>query len=1101
MSDEYHTIKNGENEIDDFLNEFDKISNGFDKGGSASRKPDDDFLSQETNDHLPSNLPGSRLDRLNESRTRKKGNNRSVISGLGSKPDDIKSKINTKEPTGTDADPGATMVTKRKKKKKYHLNVRRLLLTLACLVGIVCASVGVWALTVINGTPQIDADNLYSMLSENSILYDDEGNEVENLFASGSGLRTNLDYTQMPENLTDAFVAIEDKTFWEHKGFNIVRIFGAIFDGLTSGDSIRGTSTITQQLARNLYLEDTKNIRSIKRKVQEAYYAIQLERQLSKEQIIEAYLNTIYLGSGANGVQAAAQTYFSKDAEDLTLAECAVLASIPKNPSKYSPIKRLDNEDIPDPDSLDFVYRGDTFSIWYQNDFVERQQLALNFMKEQEYIDEAEYQEAMAQDIRAAINPNIDVSTEISSYFADYVVEQVVEDLMFEYDIDEADAKNMIYNGGLRIYSTLNVDIQKIAEAEFESNSNFPSVTGLNKDSAGNARDDKGKILLYKYSNMFDSEGNFTLKPEEYQMNEDGSMTIFKGNRLNFYRTEVQNVIDYSVEFKGIYTIEDGIFYSFSGGYILIPTEYKKRDDDGNLIISKEFFGENSPFELTDTGVVIAKDYYQLTEKVIQPQSAMVIMDYKTGGIKAMVGGRNLSGKLLFNRATSTRQPGSAIKPMAVYSPALQRSVDMVKNGTDTTGKKLWTAASIIDDAPYVVNGKLWPKNWYAGYRGLYTLRQSVEQSVNVNAVQVLTDIGPSTSLAFLKKLGVTSVVESGDVNDMNAAALALGGMTRGISPLQMAAGYGAFPNQGVYTEPISYTKVTNKKSEVLLECVADKEQVMDRGVAFIMTDILRTTVSNGIAGSAAIGSQPTAGKTGTTTDNYDAWFVGITPYYSAALWIGNDMNLELSQGSGSAARLWSKIMKQVHSGLSKGSFPSAENITSIQIDTKSGKLPSELSALDQRGTVRSEYFVTGTAPVDVDDIHVSVTVCADSGYLATPYCSHRETKVMVNRPKGSVTTYGKFVVGDIAYEAPDYYCNLHNIDTSSYPIDPNAVVNPNYIWDGTNYEETDDEKPGNNGNGNNGNGGATDPETPITDSNDDPIVDSNNSNKPGWLN
>ena len=215
-------------------------------------------------------------------------------------------------------------------------------------------------------------------------------------------------------------------------------------------------------------------------------------------------------------------------------------------------------------------------------------------MKDQGLIDEERYQEAINQDIRAAIKPNIDVASEISSYFADYLVNEVVQDLMFEYDLEESAARNMIYNGGLRIYSTLNVPMQKIIETEFEKSSNFPDVTGLNRDKEGNARDANGKILLYKYSNMFDEEGNFTLKPEEYRINEDGSMTVFKGNRLNIYKTEVQGNVEYSVEFKSIYTIEDGIFYTIPTGYILIPSEYKNRDEDGNLVIHKDFFEKTS---------------------------------------------------------------------------------------------------------------------------------------------------------------------------------------------------------------------------------------------------------------------------------------------------------------------------------------------------------------------------------------------------------------------------------------------------------------------------------------------------------------------------
>ncbi len=1072
MSDEFNKNDKGlENnlEIDDFLSKFDDIKKSFEMSDSGHNLIQEEQKDTTVKESVETELSHRRAERLN--------------------------RIRSKDKEEVAEEPMAK-TKKNKKKKKYRVNIKRLLIALACVGVLVGGAVGVWALNVISNTPAINADNIYSMLSENSVIYDDAGNEIENLFESGAGLRTNLNFTEMPEDLTSAFIAIEDKTFWEHQGFNIVRIFGAIWDSITSGKSIGGTSTITQQLARNLYLEDTRSDRTLERKVQEAYYAVQLERQLSKEQIIEAYLNTINLGSGANGVQAAAQTYFSKDVSDLTIAECAVLASIPKSPSRYSPLRRLDNIDIIDPDSLDFVYRGDTFSIWYQDEFLERQRLVLSFMRDQGIIDEEQYQQAINEDIRAAINPDINVSTEISSYFADYLVN------------DETDARNMIYNGGLRINSTLNVAMQKTVEAEFKKNDNFPKVTGLNKDKAGNARDAAGKILLYEYSNMLDQEGNFTLKPEEYKVDEDGSMTVFKGNRLNIYKTEVQGNVDYSVELKGMYTIEDGTFYTISAGYVMIPAEFKGRDDDGNLIIGSDFFGEDCPFSLSEAGMTIPKGYYQLKEKVIQPQSAMVIIDYKTGSIKAMAGGRSLSGKLLFNRATGTRQPGSAIKPMGVYAPALQRSVDMVNNSAVNAETTMWTAASIIDDAPLVLNNKLWPKNWYSGYRGLHTLRRSVEQSVNVNAVKVFNDIGAPTSLAFLKKLGVTSVVESGSINDMNPAALALGGMTNGISPLQMAAGYGTFANQGFYIKPVTYSTVTNKRGEILLENTSAKEQVMDRGVAFIMTDILRTTVSNGIAKAASIGSHAVAGKTGTTTDNYDAWFVGMTPHYSAALWIGNDINLELSQGSVAAARLWSKVMKQVHSGLPQGSFPKAENVTSVTIDTMSGMLPSELSSLDPRGTVRSEYFVTGTAPTETDNVHVAVTVCKDSGYLATPHCHNAESKVMIRRPEGSVITYGNATVGDIEYEAPVYFCNLHNLDTLTYPIDPNVELQPYNPWNGGNegvppWLDWNNGNNGNNGNdGNNGNGtGHDDGAPPVTDSNPNPIVSPGDSQKPEWLN
>ncbi len=992
------TEKYSENETDKFLDKFDKIKEMFNIGMDEKPSENEELV-------FPEKKEEQRRGIMNKNKRKKRN--------------------------------------KSKKTKRYKIHIFRLLAALMVLGLIVLGAVGLWVRTIIQETPEIDADNMYSLLAENSVLYDDEGHELENLYYSGQGLRTNLSYTELPKDLINAFIAIEDKTFWEHKGFNIVRIIGAIVDSLKSGDSIKGTSTITQQLARNLYLPEKKEVRTMTRKIQEAYYARVLERQLSKEQIIEAYLNTIYLGSNSNGVSAAAKTYFSKNVNELTLGECAVLASIPKHPMQNSPMRRLNNTDIDDPDSMDFIYRGENYSLLYQNHFEGRQKLTLAFMLEQGLIDDAQYEAAINEDIRAAINPDLSGENEISSYFADFVISQVINDLMTELDVDESRAKDMVYNGGLRIHSTLNVDMQKIIEDEYTNDKNFPAVVGLNKNKAGDARDSKGKILLYLYSNMIDEDENFTLRPDEYELKEDGSMLVFKNNRLNFYKTEVNKKVDYSVEFKPMYKIDDGKFYTISAGYVLIPAQYKSRDGDGNLIIKKDFFGEDCPFALTDKGMVIPKGYYQLKEKVMQPQSAMVILDYKTGEIKAMAGGRGLTGKQLFNRAISPRQPGSSIKPIAVYGPALQRSADMAKGEPTEGGPTMWTAASVIDDAPLVVNNKLWPKNWYSGYRGLHTLRQSVEQSINVNAVKVQNDLGPETSLKFLKKLGVTTVVESGNINDMNPAAMALGGMTNGIPPLQMAAAYGAFANEGYYVRPVAYTLVTNKRGDPLLENQNRKEPVMDKSVAFIMNDILRTTVTSGIAGSAAIGSHPVAGKTGTTTDNYDAWFVGMTPYYAAALWIGNDINLELSQGSVSAARLWSKIMKQVHAGLPQGSFPKGENVVSATIDTKSGKLPSALSALDPRGTVKSEYFSAGTVPTEEDDMHVLVSICADTNYLATPYCPNAVEKVMIKRPEDWVYTYKNITVGDIAYEAPIYYCNHHNPDIYSYPIDPEKTLHP----------------------------------------------------------
>lgn len=1040
-------FKDNNPEIDDFLQQFhrpEKVEDSFDQITNRFEKkygtgPLDPPAVEQPAEESPAPVKSNRMERL---RSKQSGG---LLAGRSKK---TKRSERFKDQQKEEHSSGDNMARsdKKKKKKKYKLNFKRLILFVLILGMLGCAAVGAYVLSIIKDTPAIDTSDIYSLLSENSVLYDSNGVVLENITKPGSSeIRTNISFNDMPQDLVDAFVAIEDKTFWEHNGFNFIRIMGAIWEKIVTGDPISGTSTLTQQLARNLYLSGD---REMTRKIQEAWYAVQLEREMTKEQILEAYLNTINLGYGAHGVQAAAQAYFSKDVSELTLPECAALATIPKSPTKFALLKGDSNENIEDPDALDIVSRTETWTIWYNDTFKDRQELVLYFMHEQGKITDEEYEAAMTYDMRESMNPGTtNVSAQnISSYFADYTVSQVVKDLMSEYNMSNSEAREMLYTKGLRIYSTLDVNMQKKTESIYTKSSNFPEVrkSSLNKDKNGNILNANGNVLLYKKATYFDSEGDFNLSPSEYQWNSDGSLTVFKGKRMNFYNTKVQNKTDVSVEFKNLYNEKDGQFYSIAGGVVSIGADYKKKDDNGNLVISAQFFNDH-PNVIVKNGdtLTISSSYYSLKQEVLQPQSAIVIFDYHTGQIKAMVGGRSTTGKLLYNRATGTRQPGSSFKPIGVYGPAIE--------------SKNWTAASVIDDVPMVLEGRQWPKNWYEGFRGIHTLRQSVEQSVNVNAVKVFMDLGVEQSLAFAKALGISSIVESGEVNDLNASSLALGGMTNGVSPLEMAAAYGAFANEGVYTEPICYTKVTDKHGTILLERTAETNQAMSAPTASIMTDILRSTVTDGLAKRAQITNMAVAGKTGTTTDNYDAWFVGFTPYYSAAVWIGNDVNLELDEGSASATRVWQLVMNEVHKGLESKKFVMDESLVTAEVDIKSGKLPSELSALDPRGsTVRTEYFLEGTVPIEIDDVHVHADVCNASGKLATPWCSDHSVKVMINRPvdpRFVVSEEDKAfldpsnVISDAQYDAPKYYCQLHNGDVNSYPIDPALYEDPNFVF------------------------------------------------------
>ncbi|MEL7654689.1 MAG: transglycosylase domain-containing protein, partial [Bacillota bacterium] len=747
MTDEFDKTDK-QKEIDDFFDKFDKISNDFDRSinkaeksskvlGEESNAKNSDNSEESVSRSPEQRTSKSRLERLSESKP-----NNLFTSKLGSsKKDDFAQSASVDQMNGDvqrhREEHMAKHKNKNKKKKKYIVNKKQLFKFIMLTFLAIFLVLGGIVVSVIVRTPSIEPDNIYERLSENSTLYDDEGNIVDSIYTS-DGLRTNISYTDLPQDLVDAFIAIEDKTFWEHHGFNFIRIMGAIKEGVLKGDNISGTSTISQQLARNLYLAETKSDYSLTRKIKEAYYTVLLERHLSKKQIIEAYLNTIFLGYNTNGVQAASQAYFSKDVQELTLVECAALASLPKAPDRFALVKRYENEQVT-ADNPNIIRKGDTYTLVYNDTVTDRKNLVLSFMLQQGRITQDEYDEALATDLKASINPSEDTSNEISSYFADYVIDSVVQDLMEEYNYSESDAKQKIYTSGLQIYTTMNSKMQKIAEQEFTNNSNFPKVTGLNKDGAGNVLSTNGNILMYSYNNYFDSEGNFVLTPEEYQAGDDGGIILLKGKRLNFYKTEVQGKIDYSVEFKDLYVIEDGIFYGIKGGVLSIPQEYKNKDDDGNLMISGEFFKDKPDFfQFVPAGISVSNTNYILKQRVIQPQSAMVIFDYKNGGIKAMVGGRNIEGRMLFNRATSPRQPGSSIKPMGVYAPALQSGLEKSQSGTangpseGNSYGQLWTATSVIDDSPLTIQGKLWPKNWYNGYRGLYTMRQSLEQSVNV---------------------------------------------------------------------------------------------------------------------------------------------------------------------------------------------------------------------------------------------------------------------------------------------------------------------------------------------------------------------------------
>ncbi len=929
---------------------------------------------------------------------------------------------------------------KKKNNKKGKLSFFRLFIVFFLLFGFIATGiVGGYVLAVVKTAPKIDPTNIDDFLHQSSYILDEKGNVIEKLLTEEN--RTSVTLDKIPKNLQNAFISIEDERFYNHIGVDFRGIIGALIDDIKAGSAARGASTITQQLARNLYLTKEKKL---DRKIKEAYLAIQIEKKLTKEQILEAYLNRIYLGQGAYGVQEAAQTYFSKDVDQLTIAECALIAGITKNPNNLPPYKLYLPDDVDKDDEIvgQVDILGTRYTAVFNSEPINRQRTILSKMFELGYISKEEYEEAKNEDMKAAIKPGRRELMGITSYFSDYVKTRVLNDLVEKAGYTKEEAEKELYTGGLKIYTTMDLNMQQKVEKAYEkfgeilvggnlNKINGPILVDWSVDKNANIIGDDNKIVLYKKSNLIDEEGNLIIDAGTYNFTNEGNL-IIKNKKLNIYPK--------TVDIEDYYTVDErkNLVKHVVGSLSLTKDSYDISDKK-ELIIKSSYLDNNKDYYKVNANgtLLINPKFFQNNDKigVVQPQSATVVIDYTTGEIKALVGGRDIGGSKLFNRALSQRQPGSVIKPIAVYLPALD-------NG--------FTAADVIDDVPhYDHNGNLWPKNWYSGYRGLMTLRESVEQSVNVNSVKMLSNIGIDISKEYLAKMGIIkedgkdSYVmrqENKSTNDENLSALGLGGMTKGLTPLEVTSAFGSIANNGLSIEPIAYTKVVDRYDNVILENKPKKTKVTSPEVAYIMSDILRTTVSNGIAGRAKLRNNmqiPVAGKTGTTQDKGDVWFTGFTPYYVAGVWIGNDSpQIKMTKGSSMAAEFWSYVMSDIHSGYEPKNFSKPDNIVTKQVCKISGKLATELCSRDPRGsTVRTEIFVKGTEPTEECDSHVEVAIDKSTGKLASVNCPQEliENKVFVKRnPPYNPGEHNGIVPADYQYTVPTEECDVHTSNQSN---------------------------------------------------------------------
>lgn len=606
-----------------------------------------------------------------------------------------------------------------------------------------------------------------------SRVYDRNGNLITTLHGEENRIVVSID--QLPPHVWQAFVAAEDIRFFEHGGVDPRGLMRAIWTNLTAGEIREGGSTITQQFVKNALLTQE---RTYIRKIQEAFLSFEVERRYSKMQILGLYMNQIYFGEGAYGVETASQLYYGKNAKYLTIGEAAVLASIPKKPTAYNPFR--------DPEGAQV-----------------RKNAVLAKMVLAGYLDPIQEEKLIKEDAVFKVPEN---KAEFASYFSDYVLQELLD----KYGADK------IYKEGVEVYTTLDMDMQKEAE----------------------------RALISRLPNMF-------------------------------------------VDDKGIQ----------------------------------------------------------------QAQGALVCIEPSTGSIRALVGGR---GTDKYNRAVlAERQPGSSFKPF-VYLVAMDMGI---------------SPEALVEDKEVAYGGYV-PQNYARKFYGKVTIRIALEQSLNVIAVRLNQFVTPEKTVEYAKKLGITTLVESGTYSDVNIA-MALGGLSRGVTPLEMASAYGVIANNGVRVPPIAIFKIVDRNGKTIFEAPSSKgEEVVNPNATATLTDMMRGVISRGTGGNAAIG-RPAAGKTGTTDSYKDAWFVGFTPDLATAVWIGCDNNVPLPwiTGGDLPAVIWGDFMEKAHRNIPVHDFPPPKPGQDGIVAMKDGKVlmsPEKALGEDSKSDPIIEIKVedTGRKPV-----------------------------------------------------------------------------------------------------------------------------------------
>lgn len=766
--------------------------------------------------------------------------------------------------------------------KKANVSILRIIFISLIAVIAIGGCMGIGAMRgLIDDAPDVSEINIVPV-GEATFVYDANGEQLQKLTAPDSN-RMPVEIDQIPLDLQHAVVAIEDERFYEHNGIDIRGILRAAVVGITSGNFSEGASTITQQLIKNTVFTDWVNestLERFERKFQEWYLALALEKQIKdKDVILQNYLNTINLGNGNYGVQAAAQDYFGKDVSDLTLSECTVIAGITQNPTRYNPVTNPENN-------------------------AERRQEVLDHMLEQEYITKEQYDECLADNVYERIQ-SVEKENEgqdtTYSYFIDELTEQVIQDLQDKRGYTEQQAYNALWSGGLRIYTTQDPAIQQICDEEYSDPDNFPAGSQVELDYA----------LTVKHANGEEENYSKEMLEQYFIENESSDFTLLFDSQES-----AQAHID----------------------------AYKAAI-------------------LTEGDEVVAETVHFTP----QPQSSLTIIDQHTGYVKAIVGGRGeKSASLSLNRATNTnRQPGSTFKPLAAYAAALNEG-----------GMSL---ATTFEDEPFTYDTGEPLYNADRQYHGTVTMREAIVHSYNIPAVKCMIEITPEVGIEYLEKFGFTSLItEPTEINgkiytDVNAAT-AIGGITQGVSNLELTAAYAAIANNGTYIKPVFYTKILDSDGNVIIDNTAEKTTVIKPSTAYLLTNVMEDVISEGTGTRVQFSGMHLAGKTGTTDDYRDLWFSGFSPYYTCSVWAGYDDNSVLPQGTYRTYQqtLWRNVMERIHADLPDTEFKMPSTVEEASICTSTGLLAtSSCNAV-------TEYFDTEQIPTQYCSGHYTYSYSYD---------------------------------------------------------------------------------------------------------------------------